>query len=317
MGRNSAIEWTDHTFNPYWGCVKIAPECTNCYAAAFAGRFGTDWGPKARRRFFGEKHWNEPLKWNLKAKAEGRMALVFCASMADVLEKLEPGHPDAEQMDRERLRLWDLIRATDTLTWQLLTKRPENATEMIPADVLVRIWLGTTYGHPDSKQRLDDLLQVHMPSPKIRFLSCEPLLGPIDLSQHHIGWSECPECDAVHDPCPDFPLGSDQMCGVWNEGSECWYEGPLTIAGRHLHWVIAGGESGRGARWMHPDWARGLRDQCQAAQIPFFFKQWGDWMPQELPTGPDGALEWDWFNVGKHAAGRLLDGREWSEVPNV
>src|SRR5687767_5237522 len=120
MGGSTAIAWTDHTFNPWWGCERVSPGCQNCYAETFAKRTGNlVWGKNADRRRFADKHWNEPLKWNRLAATEGRQAFVFCASMADVFEYRSDHHDD-------RLRLWALIEATPNLTWQLLTKRPEN-----------------------------------------------------------------------------------------------------------------------------------------------------------------------------------------------
>lgn len=119
MAKNSRIEWTTHTFNPWWGCVKVSPACKHCYAESWAKRVGSNvWGIKAERRFFGDKHWSEPVKWNAAAAASGMRARVFCASMADVFE-------DRRDLDVHRIRLWKLIEATPRLDWLLLTKRPE------------------------------------------------------------------------------------------------------------------------------------------------------------------------------------------------
>src|SRR5262245_42917072 len=115
MGHQSSIEWTDHTFNPWWGCTKVSPGCTYCYAETLSTRYGhTIWGPRAERRLFGDKHWQEPLKWNNTAEQIGKPARVFCASMADVFE-------DNHTLDLERERLWLLIGETPWLHWQLLT----------------------------------------------------------------------------------------------------------------------------------------------------------------------------------------------------
>lgn len=120
MGKNSRIEWTDHTFNPWWGCTKVSEACKNCYAEAWSKRVGQQvWGPQAERRFFGERHWLEPLKWNADAAAHGKRLRVFCASMADVFE-------DRRSLDPWRSKLWELIEATPQLDWLLLTKRPEH-----------------------------------------------------------------------------------------------------------------------------------------------------------------------------------------------
>lgn len=182
MGAETGIAWCDHTFNPWWGCTKISAECTNCYAEAFAGRYKFDiWGDDKPRRFFGAKHWLEPLKWNAAARDAGRQARVFCASMADVFER--PKRPVLEgAMHAERQRLWALIERTEWLDWLLLTKRPENIPDMIPAEWYLRprrnVWFGTTIGTADSMGRLDALRMV----PAVcRFVSAEPVVDR-DLS---------------------------------------------------------------------------------------------------------------------------------------
>ncbi|WP_199789735.1 DUF5131 family protein [Sorangium cellulosum] len=176
MSENSAIEWTDHTFNPWWGCTKISPACAHCYAETWSKRLRLPiWGQHADRRFFGEAHWDGPLAWNEKAAREGQRRRVFCASMADVFE-------DRADLDPWRARQWKLIGATPWLDWLLLTKRPENVGAMVPwgSNWPANVWLGTTVENADwAAKRIPALLQH---SAVIRFLSCEPLLGPIDLS---------------------------------------------------------------------------------------------------------------------------------------
>lgn len=229
MSANSPIEWTHHTFNPWWGCTKVSPACTHCYAetqAKWRHRLPI-WGQHTGRRFFGDNHWDGPLAWNKAAAKEGVRKRVFCASMADVFE----GRADLEPW---RARLWKLIEATPWLDWLLLTKRPENVGAMVPwgASWPTNVWLGTTVENAEwAAKRIPALLQ--QPA-AIRFLSCEPLLGPIDLSP--------------------------------------WLD--------EINWVIVGGESGHNARLMDPRWACALRDQCVAAGVNFFFKQWGDWVPK-------------------------------------
>ena len=139
MGKNSSIEWTDHTFNPWWGCVRVSPGCQNCYAETWAKRVGADvWGAGADRRFFGEKHWQEPVKWNRTASESSPRKRVFCASMADVFEL-------RTDLDTARQQLWKLIIETSNLDWLLLTKRPENIRSMAPWTVWPdNVWIGTT-----------------------------------------------------------------------------------------------------------------------------------------------------------------------------
>lgn len=183
MGENSKIEWTHHTFNPIWGCVKVSPGCEHCYAETFAKRTGhAIWGPAAttERRTFGDKHWDEPRKWNDEAAEVGERRRVFCASMADVFEE----HP---QLRNERFRLWHLIGKTPALDWLLLTKRPENVASMVPAQwsadgYPANVWVGTsTENQHYANKRIPELLYVPA---RVRFLSVEPLLGPLDLSEY-------------------------------------------------------------------------------------------------------------------------------------
>jgi protein gp37 len=179
MGEATAIGWCDHSFNPWWGCTRVSPACNNCYAEAFAKRTGNAvWGKNAERRFFGEKHWDEPLRWAAKAERDGVRRRVFCASMADVFE-------DRRDLDDDRARLWDLIGATGPLDWLLLTKRPENVERLVPAwwdgcGWPANVWLGATV---EDQRRAEERIPALIACPaRVRFLSCEPLLEPIDLS---------------------------------------------------------------------------------------------------------------------------------------
>lgn len=189
MAQNSSIEWTDHTFNPWWGCSKVSPACDNCYAELWAKRMGHQvWGSAADRRFFSDAHWEEPLAWNSDAKLSRRRKRVFCASMADVFER-------RAELNAQRLRLWELIEQTPWLDWLLLTKRPQNVESMVPWNKRwpANVWLGTTVENQVfSEKRLPFLLK-HPAT--VRFLSCEPLLGALDLSSwfrrkglHPIDW---------------------------------------------------------------------------------------------------------------------------------
>jgi protein gp37 len=176
MGKLSKIEWTEHTFNSHWGCSKVPgdPACHNCYAEAFSRRLGLEiWGGGSARRFFSDKHWAQPLKWDRAAGAAGERHRVFCASMADVFE-------DREDLSAERERLWRLIDATPNLDWLLLTKRPENIPGMLATKQRDNVWLGTTLATQEwVEPRVPALLKNEA---AIHFVSCEPLLGLIDLS---------------------------------------------------------------------------------------------------------------------------------------
>jgi protein gp37 len=176
MAKNSKIEWTHHTFNPWWGCVKLSPACKHCYAETWARRVGQQvWGIRAPRRFFSDDHWNAPKIWEKEAQTEGLRRRVFCASMADVFE-------DRRELDVWRERLWALIAQTPHLDWLLLTKRPEKIAGLTPwgKSWPENVWLGTT---AETQKWANDRIPALVKNPaKVLFLSCEPLLGPLDLN---------------------------------------------------------------------------------------------------------------------------------------
>jgi protein gp37 len=234
MGKETGISWTDHTFNLVWGCERVSPGCAHCYAADLSARYGFDvWGKgpkhgKGDRRTLSAAYWKEPLKWNRLAERQGISKRVFCSSMADVFED----HPT---VDREREKLWPLIEATPYLDWLILTKRPERIKGNVPWDGLWpdNVWIGTSVENQHwAMERVPIIAEIPAP---VKFISCEPLLGPVDL-RNVDGW--------------DY-LYSD------------------------INWVIAGGESGPKHRPMHLEWAQSLRNQCDATGTAFFFKQWG------------------------------------------
>jgi len=174
MGKNSKIEWTNHTFNPWWGCVRVSHACEHCYAENWAKRVGSKvWGISAERRFFGEKHWAEPLKWNDNAARLKVRQRVFCASMGDIFE-------ERQDLDQWRCRLWTLIERTPNLDWLLLTKRPQNIKKTVPFTCWpTNVWLGTTV---ESQRWADERLPYLADIPaNVRFVSAEPLLGALDL----------------------------------------------------------------------------------------------------------------------------------------
>jgi protein gp37 len=182
MADNTKIAWTDHTFNPWMGCQKVSPGCQNCYAEALvSGRMGFDvWGPGKDRKK--TKTWNNPLKWNKTAAFCGKSYRVFCGSLMDVFED----HPTPNKL---RSELWSLIRDTEHLTWQLLTKRPERIVECLPDDWnegYHNVWMGCTIESNEQAGRADDLRMVPA---AVRFLSMEPLLGPVnDVDLNRIHW---------------------------------------------------------------------------------------------------------------------------------
>lgn len=254
MAENSGIEWTHHTFNPWTGCTKVSPACDNCYAEGWAKRSGhVEWGPHGARRRTKPGTWAGPLKWNAEARDKGIRYRVFCASLADVFDNHKSILPEW------RDDLWDLIARTPHLDWLLLTKRPQNIANMLPVPfdferMYPNVWLGTTVeNQAEADRRIPHLLAVPA---KVHFLSCEPLLGPVDLTPHLWGRAE---------PCPGCPEDADCDCGTM----------PRHMLGEEsdIGWVIVGGESGPGARSSDLDWYRGLRDQCAEAGVPFLFKQ--------------------------------------------
>ncbi len=284
MGENTAISWAHHTFNPWWGCVKVSPGCTNCYAATFDHRLGgKHWGPKSRRRFFGEKHWEQPAKWQRKAIKTGERQRVFCASMADVFEDLPMDHPDRAEVAAARIELWAVIRDTMQLDWLLLTKRPENFRRFLPDDFLPNVWLGVTAEDQEHADLRIPLL-LETPASK-RFVSYEPALGPIDIRRYL--WP-------VHSR---WPAGYDSHGEAIAAGKVVTRHPQCLLAkGVPLvKWVIAGAESGPGARPMNEEWVRDVRTQCSESETAFFYKQRiDDGRKVELPE---------------------LDGAVWSEVP--
>ena len=175
MAQYSSIEWTDHTFNPWWGCTKVSAACDHCYAETWARRMGFDiWTHGRPRRFLSDAYWQQPHRWNKDAAKTGRRARVFCASMADVFEW-------KRGLATWRHRLWQLIDDTPHLDWLLLTKRPHLASRLTPwgASWPCNVWLGTTAEDQRwAEKRLPSLRAIPA---TVRFLSCEPLLGPVDL----------------------------------------------------------------------------------------------------------------------------------------
>jgi protein gp37 len=336
MGSKTKIEWTDATWNPFMGCSRVSEGCRHCYAERIAGRFvsarpnGSAVYDGLTQIVNGHPVWSGVVK---QASLEKRTAplrwrkprRVFVDSTSDLFHENAPD----EWIDQA----FAVMALCPQHTFQILTKRPERMLDYLsdpliyirihrqacqipcPSDVpqfvavppLPNVWLGVSVEH---QAAADERIPLLLRTPAaVRFISAEPLLGRVDL---HL-----PDQEA-------YPLKMR----------------PVAI--QRIHWVICGGESGPGARPMHPDWARSLRDQCRAANVPFFFKQWGEWLPEGIEVGwkdvgrPPRNAEHLWiaedgtqhtgligsndvrtWRVGKKAAGALLDGREWRQFPEV
>ncbi len=311
MGENSRIEWTDHTFNPWRGCTKISPGCAHCYAETGSHRNPAvlgEWGPGRPRVVASEAYWRKVDRWYQESRLADKRRRVFCASLADIF--------DAEAPRRERRRLWETIQRTSGylrgferggLDWLLLTKRPERIGDVLREDGIRpgffmdnRCWMGVSVESQEYTARIRAIEHWGY----LTFVSAEPLLGEV-LMPNWLAWTCACGIESVpYAPDPDTPVC--QWCrGVWRRPA--------------IDWVIVGGESGTDASPMHPDWARSLRDQCVASRVPFFFKQWGEWVSVSEVAGPgvhhqfsDGATV---RRVGKKLAGRILDGRTWDEFP--
>ena len=269
------IEWTDRVWNPVVGCTKVSQGCKNCYAERIYERFHPGQKFSVVHTLAGRLH--DPLHWRKPRR-------VFVNSMSDIF------HDDVSRYFI--LNIWQIMFHAPKHTFQILTKRPQRMKDILSEWLpdawelafskdypgpLPNVWLGVSAeGQTWADERIPLLLETPA---AMRFVSCEPLLGPVMLD-YFLG--DLPEDD---DGAP--------------------YPGKVD-------WVIAGGESGPGARPMHPDWVRGIRDQCVGAGVPFFFKGWGEFSWE----GGEGRMLCAPIRVGKKAAGRLLDDVEWSEFPS-
>ena len=293
MGENTKIEWADDTANFWEGCTQISPACDNCYAKARAERFGSvEWNGPPRRVMAGF----EVVKASRRhAMNTGQKRFVFVNSLSDFFDNQAP--PDW------RYAALDAMAAAPQCIFLLLTKRIGNVVSMVGehwSHWPNNAWLGITVVNQEEADRDIEKLLGAKATLKIprAFLSCEPLLGPIDLANvaEHCGYASHVLKGYRHD------------MGV-----------PIANLTASIDWVIAGGESGKGARPMQRDWARGLRDQCAAAGVPFMFKQWGEWAPLNI-AGADYGVQRTadspkLLRMGKQRAGRLLDGVEHNGRP--
>ncbi len=361
----SKIEWTEKTWNPIAGCSKVSQGCTHCYAELMAKRLAAMGQEKYKAVINEQGRWNGKIIFDEKALLEPlsrkKPTVYFVNSMSDLFHE--------SILDEWIYKIFAVMALCPQHTFQILTKRPERmhallskmtevsglsgtrpypeAAGMIEynanflavkqnirlpwrkmegpgyiygfhADMpwpLSNVWLGVSV---ENQQAADERIPLLLQTPAaVRFLSCEPLLGPVDLERIPVSG----KWDAHH------------FSAFGGHHDDNYYE-----ADTGIDWVIAGGESGPGARPMHPDWVRSLRDQCQAAQVPFFFKQWGEWWPLSsvkfMDAAPKGRFSCIWLDkngqftdietgsemmwkTGKSKAGRLLDGRTWDEMPEV
>lgn len=378
MTGTTKIEWTDKSWNPIVGCSVVSPGCTNCYAMRFAGQrldgnakaphyAGTTQASKAGAVWTGkvalasEKTLLAPLSWK-------KPAMIFVNSMGDLFHESVPD----EWIDR----VFAVMALAPQHTFQVLTKRaermrqyfagipeqpnfPEARSALIEGSAqaiyndmtgedpsmwlavhtpLPNVWLGVS---AEDQARADERIPTLFGTPAaVRFVSAEPLLGAIDLTLDSLVCELCSWCEETGYTEPDTGAFICNRCDSTGKSDE-W----------GIDWIIVGGESGKGARPMHPDWVRSIRDQCAAAKVPFFFKQWGEWLPWMpehgpcwvaqngrsedshvlFPTDLDSDQKWDdglwgiaenlthvaFQRVGKKTAGRLLDGATHDGMPSV
>jgi protein gp37 len=348
MSRNTGIEWTDATWNPIRGCSRVSEGCRNCYAETVANRFcgpGSPYegvvqigaGGKGNGKWNGEikfveKHLLNPLRWKKPQR-------IFVNSMSDLFHE--------KVTDEMLCRIFAVMAVANHHTFQILTKRPERMCAFLnarsvqhgiqrasdeqlgPGNLskgfysltdgtvkphtswpLPNVWLGVSV---EDQKAADARIPLLLQTPAaVRFISYEPALGPIDFG---------------------VLLGTQRWI---HRGGEPFKSLPDDYE-KAVDWVICGGESGPGARPMHPDWARSVRDQCVAADVPFFFKQWGELAPGaqqadysragkmftriDIAGAPSNdATRWAasdalFYRVGKKAAGNLLDGQVWQQFP--
>jgi protein gp37 len=337
VGVKTGIEWTDATWNPIRGCSRVSEGCRHCYAESVAYRFSgpglayeglavlknghPSWTGKIE---FVEKHLLDPLKWATPRR-------IFVNSMSDLFHE--------GVTDEMRDKIFAVMALCPQHTFQVLTKRPERMLAYL-ADreaalriiheqlklgwayvdgvpragdsrfpLISNLWLGVSV---EDQKTADERIPLLLETPAaVRFISAEPLLGKLEIESFlEVDW---PTCDGFIGGNASEP---DYCTRCHGHVSDPIHQSPEV----RLDWVICGGESGPGARPMDADWARGLRDRCSAAGVPFFFKQWGEWLPS-MQDGADNdeAQELNCsdqpIHVGKHKAGALLDGVEWKQFP--
>ena len=361
----TSIEWTDHTWNPIVGCSIVSPGCTNCYAMKMAARIEA-MASSERAGFQPPHHYvGTTKKVNGNSVWTGKLALAPESTLLEPLRRKKPtmyfvnsmGDLFHEKVIWEwMIKVWAAMYLADQHIFQVLTKRADNMQRIVSGENFERevkaaarvnahhhgktytarpwplsnIWLGVS---TEDQKRADERIPLLLQTPAaVRFISAEPLLGPIDLDRIKR------EPDAEDRAMPGFAdIASFHVSAVY--GSR-WIEmKPGNMWSREagevpsLDWVIVGGESGAGARPMHPQWARDLEAECRAAGVAYFFKQWGEWAPQfdecggqhpavKTSTEVHHFMRTEHFGtsvvrIGKANAGRLLDGKEHNAFPEA
>ena len=346
------IEWADMTINPVVGCSHCSPGCDHCYAERFAARLAKN--PQTAEKYRGvvdkSGKWTGVIDFSLCSldRLPLKPKRIFIGSMCDMFHD--------SVMNYHLEQILNYITVSPQHTFMFLTKRPERMhsffANLSPAysHGFKNIWLGVTVcNQAEADEKIPVLLDT--PAAK-RFVSVESMLGPVKIGKYLYGSYECGLSCGTRLPCTALPELQCTKCGfVGPDNYETWGDGPSPECPKcgqnegcgeieeicpdcghymvrehpdtqYIDWVICGGETGPGARPMHPDWVRGLRDQCQAAATPFFFKSWGEWWPGEWGrlyrektiSYTDGQ---DMVLIGKRRAGRLLDGVEHNEFPEV
>jgi protein gp37 len=276
LSKDSKIEWTHHTFNPWWGCTKVSPGCKHCYAETWAKRLGKDfWGNNAARRELSAAYWKQPFAWDAAAAASRTRSRVFCASMGDVFE-------DRRDLDARRERLWHVIESTPNLDWLLLTKRPEKVAKLAPWTTAWprNVWLGST---AENQRWLDKRMPSLLAAgAHTLFLSCEPLLGPLDLRT----WVRS-DGRAV-----------DWVIGGGESGHDSRPMNPEWVRDLRDQCLELG------IRFHFKQWGNWRPESASTTER-------GQRKTLFMSDGNRITV----VNVGKKDAGRLLDGRQWDEFP--
>lgn len=346
MAHESKIEWTEATWNPWHGCHKVSPGCKNCYMFRDKARYGQDPNAvvRSKTKFYDPLKWTEPrtiftCSWSdffieeadpWRDEAFAIMALTPQHTYQVLTKRPERmleyfAERDGEPFNVATARIMSVIfRVLSAIKggvkiWERLVAEG-HFVEMEPEVFwfkqwpLPNVWLGVSV---EDQKTADERIQLLLQTPAaVRWLSIEPLLGPINLEHiAHDHWAygqvDCLS-GYLQGAQPDEMYDYDADPSGWTRNPpEMWERGPFGI-----DWVVAGGESGPDARPMHPDWVRSIRDQCTAANVPFFFKQWGEYAWSRSPiTLADASPFCE--KVGKKKAGRILDGRTWDEMLEV